>query len=130
MVKFGYTILYVKDVTRSITFYEKVFGFKRKFIAPDNTYGELGTGGTTLSFASMELAKKNLKDGFIQSNIKSKPLAVEIAFTTDNVEELYKLAIAAGATAEAPAENKPQGQIVAYVRDLDGFLVEICTPME
>ena len=35
----------------------------------------------------MELAKKNLKDGFIQSNIKSKPLAVEIAFTTDNVRE-------------------------------------------
>jgi uncharacterized glyoxalase superfamily protein PhnB len=54
---------------------------------------------------------------------------MEIAFTTDNVEELYHKAIEAGATAEAPAEWKPQGQTVAYVRDPDGFLLEICTPM-
>ncbi len=25
--------------------------------------------------------------------------------------------------------TKPWGQVVAYVRDLDGFLIEICTPM-
>lgn len=129
MVKFGYTILYVQDVTRSITFYEKAFGLERKFIAPDNDYGELSTGAVTLSFASVDLAKTHLKDGFIQSTASAKPLAMEIAFTTDNVEEVYQKAISAGAVSEAPAEWKPQGQLVAYVRDPDGFLVEICTPM-
>jgi hypothetical protein len=24
---------------------------------------------------------------------------------------------------------KPWGQVVAYVRDLDGFLIEVCSPM-
>lgn len=41
MVKFGYTIPYVKDITKSIEFYEKSFGFKRKFITSENDYGEL-----------------------------------------------------------------------------------------
>ncbi len=44
MVKFGYTILYVEDVKGAINFYENVFGFSRKFVSPDNDYGELITG--------------------------------------------------------------------------------------
>ncbi|HMJ70408.1 MAG TPA: VOC family protein [Cyclobacteriaceae bacterium] len=130
MANFAYTILYVQNVTTSIEFYEVAFGFKRKFITPDNTYGELETGGTTLSFASIKLAKGNLKDGFIESSNKNKPFAIELGITTDNVDKLYAHAIKSGAVAEMPAKHKPQGQIVAYVRDLDGFLIEICTPME
>ena len=129
MVRFAYTILYVQDVNKSIEFYEKAFGFERKFIVPNNEYGELSTGDTTLSFASIELAKTNVKHGLIPSSINEKPFAIEIAFATENVEEVYQAAIEAGATAEAPAEWKPQGQTVAYVRDPDGFLIEICTPM-
>jgi lactoylglutathione lyase len=130
MIKFAYTILYVTDVSKSITFYEKAFGFKRKFIAPGNEYGELSTGATTLSFASLELAKKNLKDGFIKSSATAKPFAIEVAFATDDVEGVYKNAVKHGAIPEAEAETKPHGQTVAYVRDPDGFLIEICTPME
>jgi uncharacterized glyoxalase superfamily protein PhnB len=129
MTKLSYTILYVKDVTKSIEFYEKVFGFKRKFIAPENSYGELATGDTTLSFASLKLAASNLKNGFIESSNSNKPFAIEIGITTDDVEKLYDHAIKSGAVAEMPAKYKPQGQTVAYVRDLDGFLIEICTPM-
>jgi catechol 2,3-dioxygenase-like lactoylglutathione lyase family enzyme len=43
MAKLSYTILYVQDVTKSIEFYEAAFGFKRKFIAPGNSYGQLDT---------------------------------------------------------------------------------------
>lgn len=53
MIKFAYTILYVKDVEKAILFYEKAFGFERKFLTPDNNYGELLVGETTLSFASL-----------------------------------------------------------------------------
>ena len=35
---------------------------------------------------------------------------------------------AGGTVLEAP-KSKPWGQVVAYVRDIDGFLVEVCTPM-
>jgi len=129
MIKFGYTILYVKDVERSIAFYEKAFDLKRKFVAGD-AYGELDTGATTLSFASIPQAQSNLKSEIQISSSKEKPFGIEIGFTTDDVEATYQKAIAAGATEEAKASYKPHGQTVAYVRDPDGFLVEICTPME
>ena len=129
MIKFAYSILYGQDVEKTVSFYERAFGLKRKFIIPGNSYGELSTGATTLSFASIEQANSNLKDGFTESNSKNKPHAFEIAFTTDDVEKVYNQAIKEGAIAEASAKVKPHGQTVAYVRDPDGFLIEICTPM-
>ena len=130
MVKFGYTILYVENVEESIVFYENVFGFSRKFISPDNDYGELITGETTLSFASKKLAGENLKDGFVESNLDNKPFAIEIGFITDDVPELVQKATSFGAVLIKEPTQKPWGQVVAYVRDLDGFLVEICTQMK
>lgn len=130
MIKFGYTILYVEDVEASITFYENAFGFLRKFISPDNDYGELITGGTTLSFASKALASQNLKEGFLESSLGDKPFAIEIGFIVDNVPEVLQKATSNGAIMVLEPVEKPWGQVVAYVRDLDGFLIEICTEVE
>ena len=129
MLKFAYTILYVQNVEQTINFYEKAFGFTRKFKTPDNTYGELSVGETTLSFASVTLANSNFKDGFTESNLSNKPFGIEIGFTTDQVEETVNTAMNAGATLLEAPKTKPWGQVVAYIRDLDGFLIEICTPM-
>lgn len=129
MVRFGYTILYVSDVKKSIEFYEKAFGFERKFISPENDYGEIISGETTISFASKELAKTNLKDGFIESTLTEKPFAIELGFITDNVEQTIEQAENSGATIIEPPKQKPWGQTVAYVRDIDGFLIELCTAM-
>ena len=129
MIKFSYTIPYVKDVEKTILFYEKAFGFTRKFVSPDNSYGELLVGDTTLSFASIPLAASNLKDGFIESSLLNKPFGIEIGFTTDNVEETLKSVVKAGGNILESPKTKPWGQVVAYARDLDGFLIEICTPV-
>lgn len=129
MIKFAYTILYVQDVTKSVEFYENAFGFIRKFVTPENDYGELLVGETTLSFVSTALAKSNLINGFTESSLTNKPFGIEIGFTTDNVEETVSTAITAGAIIVENPKTKPWGQIVAYVRDIDGFLIEICTPM-
>jgi uncharacterized glyoxalase superfamily protein PhnB len=129
MIKFAYTILYVQNVTKSVEFYENAFGFSRKFITPENDYAELLVGETTLSFASTTLAKSNLTNGFTESDLKAKPFGIEIGFTTGNVVETFSAAINAGATVVENPKIKPWGQVVAYVRDLDGFLIEICTPM-
>ncbi len=129
MIKFAYTILYVKDVTQTVLFYETAFGFQRKFITPENDYAELLVGETTLSFASLSLAQSNLKEGFTPSNLKDKPFGIELGFTTENVTKTVSAAISAGATMVEEPKTKPWGQVVAYVRDIDGFLIEICTPM-
>jgi len=130
MIKFGYTILYVEDVEESISFYENAFGFSRKFVSPDNDYGELITGETTLSFASKKLAASNLKEGFIESSLEDKPFAIEIGFIVENVPEVLQKATSFGAVMVSEPVEKPWGQVVAYVRDLNGFLIEICTEVK
>lgn len=129
MIKFSYTILYVADVLKSIEFYEKSFGFVRKFISPENDYGELETGQTVLSFGSKELASSNFKEGFLESSVSQKPFSMELAFATDNVSEVVSLAIKHGAKLLSDPQEKPWGQTVAYIRDIDGYLLEICTPI-
>lgn len=127
-MKFGYTIIYVPDVERALSFYEKAFGFKRKFVAPGNEYGELDTGATTLAFAAYSLVKQILPEGFQESDPAKKPFGVEVAFVTNDVEKGYKKAVAAGARELAKPEEKPWGQTVSYVRDIHGYVIEICTP--
>lgn len=129
-MKFAYTILYVENVTETIEFYERAFGLSRKFVTPENDYGELLTGETTIAFASTELGASNFKRGF-QSIAKSeKPIGVELAFTTENIEAEFQQAIEAGATQYESLVEKPWGQKVGYVLDNNGFLIEICTPVK
>ncbi|MCT3762569.1 VOC family protein [Elizabethkingia anophelis] len=128
MIKFGYTIFYVKNVTKSIEFYEKSFGFKRKFITPENDYGELNTGETSIAFASLELANTNLADSFTPGNLNDKPFATEIGLITDKPENTVQQSLQYGATLVQKPLQKPWGQTVAYIRDIDGFLIEICSP--
>ena len=129
MIKYTYTILYVENVTKSIEFYIKSFGFSRKFVTGENDYGEIITGETTISFASKNLANSNLKNGFIESDLKNKPFGIELGFVTENVAETIESVKNNGGIIIEEPKQKPWGQIVAYIRDLDGFLIEICTSM-
>lgn len=47
----------------------------------------------------------------------------------NNPRSAYQNAVDAGANAVLPPIEKPLGQIVGYVRDIDGCLVEICSPI-
>ncbi|MEM8763051.1 MAG: VOC family protein [Bacteroidota bacterium] len=128
-MNFAYTILYVEDVSATIDFYQKAFGFQQKFITPQADYGELLTGSTTLAFASLTLAESNLIKGYLPASKNAKPFGIELAFTTENIAEDFKKAIAAGAKEYAPLTEKPWGQTVGYLLDINGFLIEICTPI-
>ena len=126
---FAYTIIYVSDVARAISFYETAFGLSRRFVADDGSYGEVDTGSVTLSFASESLGDKNLPGGYQRHTPDALPFAYEIAFVTAGVETIVQQAIDAGARLVAEPTVKPWGQTVSYVRDPDGVLIEICTPM-
>lgn len=123
-MKFGYTIIYVDKVEATIAFYETAFGLKRGMVAGEE-YGELATGETRLAFA----AKTMIHAPAQFASPEGKVLGVEIALTTSDVKAAFDQAIAAGARPVSQPEQKPWGQIVAYVRDNNGFLVELCTPM-
>lgn len=127
-MKLGYTILYVKDVPRSVAFYEDAFGLSRRFVHEAGMYAEMDTGATTLSFAANGLAKSNLPCGFRENNPTQPPAGFEIAFVTEDVQAAYDRALSVGALPVSPPKAKPWGQIVAFVRDKDGITVEICSP--
>jgi len=128
-MKFAYTIIYVPDVPNSIAFFETAFGFSKKFVDDSGAYGELDTGETTLSFAAHSLGESNLPHGYVAADSSDKPLGIEIALITDEIEFAHQKAVAAGAIEIKAPTAKPWGQIVSYIRCPDGTLVELCTPM-
>lgn len=130
MIKFKYVILYVEDVEKSMAFYQNTFNIPLKFITPEKDYGELLTGETSLSFASAALANSNIKQGFLSSQSAKKPFGIELGFTTDSVEDLLEKAIKNGAVLYENISVKPWGQKVAYIKDPNNYLVEICTEIQ
>jgi lactoylglutathione lyase len=127
-MKFAYTIIYVPDVPATVVFYEKAFGLTRRFVHESNLYAEMETGGTALAFAGEPMAEMN--ELAIRPNRQVDVAAgYEIAFVADDPNVAYSKAVKAGASAVKPPALKPWGQTVAYVRDLNGCLVEICSAM-
>jgi lactoylglutathione lyase len=126
-MRFGYTILYVADVAASLEFYERAFDQRRAMLHESGQYGELDTGETTLAFASHELAAANLPQAFRPPIAEETPF--EVCFVTDDVAAAHKRALDAGAIPVSEPQRKPWGQEVAYVRDPDGTLIELATPV-
>jgi len=128
-MKLGYTIVYVSDVPATLKFYHNAFGIPTRFLHESNSYGELETGATALAFAAHDVAELNLPGGYVKLDAGIKPAGVEVGFVTDDVAAAYSRAVSAGAKPVAPPKVKPWGQTVAYVRSVEGTLVELCTPM-
>ena len=127
-MKLGYTIIYVADVPKTVAFYEAAFGLKRRFVHESNLYAEIDTGDTVLAFAGNEAAEMN---GLaISPNDPKGPAAGwEICFVTTDVSAAFERAVSSGCQPVSTPQEKPWGQTVSYVRDLDGCIVEIASPI-
>ena len=125
-MQLGYTILYVPDVPATLTFYEAAFGLTTRFLHESGDYGELETGSTALAFSAHSLMQQLGKNP--QAANANAP-TFEIALCAPDVAAALARAIAAGARPMRTAELMPWGQTIAYVADINGFLVELCTPM-
>ncbi len=124
-MKLGYVILYVPDVAGAVAFYERAFGMARRFVHESGTYAELETGATALAFASEEMVASS--HDFRRNRPQDEAAGAEVGFVTEDVPASYKRAVQAGATPLVEPTTKPWGQVVSYVRDLNGFIVEICS---
>jgi len=130
-VSLGYTIFYVPDVGEALAFYNNAFGLATKLASPEGDYGELETGDTTLSFVSHELAHANLDDadGFTHLDPSAAPVGASITLVADDLDAAMATALAAGATCYVEPVRKPWGQTVTYLRDPNGVLIELATPV-
>lgn len=125
-VKFAYSILYVPDVAEAASFYQRAFGLEPDHVDPEGNYVSLQTGATTLSFA---------REGFVAGNglrfdpvrPGENPPGVEIGLVVEDVAATFARAVENGATPWYEPAAQPWGQVVSYVRDPNGFLVEIAS---
>lgn len=124
-IKLGYVIVYVADVAKTIAFYERAFGLEQRFLHESGQYGELETGGTALAFADETTTAAG--DVFTRNRLASKAPGVEVGLVVTDVRAAFARAIREGATPVMEPAEKPWGQTVSYVRDPNGFLVELCS---
>lgn len=127
-MKLAYSLLYVHDVENTMNFYAAAFGLEKGFLHDSKQYGEMLTGETKLGFVQNQTASSHGFE-YQAASPNSKPFPFELGFTTTEVEAAYQKAIKAGATPLSAPTKKPWGQMVSYVRECNGFLVEICSPM-
>lgn len=125
-MKLGYTLLYVDDVEKTMAFYSEAFGLESGFLHESKEYGEMITGDTKLGFVHHDTAGSHGFD-YEKLSLKNKAPGFEIGFVAENVEEAFARAVKAGAIATSKPKKKPWGQVVSYVRDNNGLLVEICS---
>lgn len=88
------------------------------------------TGDTKLAFSANPLAATMTPEAFKPADLARPTPPVEIAPITSDVPAAFDKAVAAGAAAVKRPEQKSWDQMVGYVRDLDGSLIEICSPIE
>lgn len=114
-------IVYVEDVAASLAFYERVVGLERDHLDEDGSYGELKAG---IGFAANWQAERHLDQPFRRNERSGIPLGFELDFAVDDVDEVFRRAIEAGAAPVWEAQDQPWGR-AAMFRDPDGVLVHI-----
>ena len=128
-MKLGYTILYVDDVAATLTQWEQAFGLTRRFLHESGIYGEMETGDTTLSFAEREFGRAHFTDDETRAMFDSHPRLFEIGLVTDDVQAAWEVAIRAGVRGLVAPKVQPWGQTVCWLREGNGILVELASPM-
>lgn len=126
-VTLGGVILYTPDVTAKVAFYEQAFGLETASRAPGDVYVQM-KGAVPLAFSKESFVETMLPLAPRPSRPTEAPAAAELMLVFVDVKAAFERAVKAGAAPLVAPVTKPWGQVVAYVRDLDGALVELCTP--
>lgn len=125
----GYVIRHVADVERSRRFYETAFDLTTRLVHDSGSYIEMETGATVLAFATPDLIRSLGVDPGAAGS--APPVGTELAFVVadEAVAVTVDRAIAAGADLLTAPTRQPWGQLVAFLRDPDGLLLEVCGPV-
>lgn len=130
-LQFRYAAFFVQDVPATVRFYESAFGLRLRYMHPSSGYAELETGSTLLAFVGERFVMDaNLLGGIetVPNRAGGHPIAAQVAFVTRDMAGDWQRAVRAGATIVREPEAKPWAQTVGYLRDINGIIVELCTP--
>lgn len=117
-------LLYVPDVAAAAAFYSEAFGLEIAMLSPDGQYAQMVSGETAIGFG-VETAIEALNLPMTVARRANDAGPVQLAFETDDVHSAFARVVAAGGTVLNEPSERPWGQVVGHVRDLNGFVVEI-----
>ena len=116
-----YIILIVDDLDRALDFYTQVLGLKLGHRSGD--YAQLNTGVTRIGFYTRPAMEKVV--GFTLEPASQSAPGFELGFKVPDVDAAYAEVLAGGASPVTEPITRPWGQRTAYIRDPDGYLIEL-----
>ncbi len=126
-MKLAWVIRYVPDAVATAEFYGRAFGLTTRFAAGED-FIAMETGATVLAFCREGfVGGSGMGLDFAPTRPDAKPPGEEIAFEVEDVPAAHAHALAAGGIEVLAPVTKPWGQVVSYLRDPNGALVELCT---
>jgi acyl dehydratase/catechol 2,3-dioxygenase-like lactoylglutathione lyase family enzyme len=125
MTRLARVIRHVPDARASAAFYARAFGLTEK-LALGEDYIAMETGETVLGFARQGFFERETG---LHLGAPHGDSSQEIAFEVPDVAAAHARAQAEGATEVLAPVDKPWGQTISYLRDPDGGLVQLCSPL-
>jgi predicted enzyme related to lactoylglutathione lyase len=124
MKHFSFTKLVVADLDASAAFYADVFGLQERYRVTDDI------GGRSMQ----EILFEPTAPGgamFVLLHFDDTPEStagsVLAGFVTDEIDDVFARAVAAGAAVVDPVHDAPEhGVRVGFLADPDGHLLEVC----
>ncbi len=90
----------------------------------DGRYAQLATGDVALAFAAASaITELGLPMKTMSNDTPAAP--VQFAFEAEDVALAIEQFVAAGGIVVNQPETRPWGQVVAHLRDINGFIIEI-----
>ena len=116
-----YVIFIVEDLDRTVTFYTQVLGLRLGHRSGE--YAQMDTGATRLGFYTRTAMTQVV--GFPLQKPSPDAPGCELGFKVPDVEAAFATFTARGAIPATPPTTRPWGQRTAYIRDPDGYLIEL-----
>ena len=128
-MRLAFTMMYVDDVPKTADVWVKGLGLELVYLHDDEVYAELRAGEATLAFARVEFGRSHFPNGQLDDYFERPVGRTEIGFETDRIHEVFSCAQSAGFEVVTPPTERPWGQWIGFMRDPNGILVELSTPM-
>jgi lactoylglutathione lyase len=121
MVEFGYSIIFVSDMKRSIEFYQEIIGLPLRFETPEWT--EFNTDGTTLA-----LHQTNTPATSAEPKDENPAGQCRPGFTVDDINACHERLIGKGVICVSPPKVEEYGHTLAKYADPDGLTITLSQP--
>jgi predicted enzyme related to lactoylglutathione lyase len=121
-------ILAVAEVGRSVAFYRDLLGFAVDALYDDPPYASLSRAGMRLSLAEQGHPADDRPGVMMVAPVDPTAAAVVLVLEVADCLSVHERLVAAGADLLAPPYSPPWGGHRFFVRDPDGYLVEVEQP--